>query len=116
MWAKLLIIKANMKKQHVILIVLILLVAGLGVLAVYKYERTPKGLTLQAAVSQRDTATRDLQIQKQLEPIHIKQAVAASETQATAQFKANTTQLCAFITAHVAKIVVVPSECTSNPL
>jgi predicted transcriptional regulator len=114
--AKLPIIKTNMKKQHVILIVLILLVAGLGVLAIYKYERTPKGLTLQAAVSQRDTVTRDLQIQKQLEAVHVQAAITTTQKQATAQFNANTTQLCAFITAHVAKTVVLPSECTSNSL
>jgi hypothetical protein len=107
--------KSNMKKQHIIIVILVLLLAGLGTLAIYKYERTPKGLTLQTAVSQRNTASRDLAIQKQLEPIHIKQAVAASQAQATAQFNANTTQLCAFISAHVAKTVVIPSECTTTP-
>jgi hypothetical protein len=111
--------KSNMKKQHIILVVLILLVVGLGVLAIYKYERTPKGLTLQAADSQRDTAEREVQIEKQLDTVHQTAAanqLKASTAQATTQFNANTTQLCAFITAHVAKTVVIPSECTSKPL
>jgi predicted histidine transporter YuiF (NhaC family) len=88
-----------MKKQYILLVALIAVIAGLLVASVIKYENTPKGLSLQQAVSQRNTAERDVQIQKSLNTND--QARATSQiNNLTGQVTALTTQkttLCAQI-------------------
>lgn len=54
------------KKQVIFLGVVVVLVAAVSALGIYKYNATPKGLTLTQAVHQRDAALTDLAIQKQL--------------------------------------------------
>lgn len=53
-----------MKKQYIFLAVLLILIAGLSVLALTKYEHSPKGMTTSQAVKQRNDALVDLKIQK----------------------------------------------------
>lgn len=55
-----------MKKQYIFLGVVLLLVAGVVTLSIYKYNQEPKGITVTQAVHQRDVALTDLTIQKQL--------------------------------------------------
>lgn len=55
-----------MKKPYIFLAVIVVVVVAISALSIYKYNATPKGLTLKQAVSQRDTALVDLNIQKQL--------------------------------------------------
>lgn len=55
-----------MKKQYIFLGVIILFVASVTTLAVYKYNQQPKGETLSQAVARRKTAEYDLYLQKQL--------------------------------------------------
>lgn len=90
-----------MKKQYIFLGVVLVLVATVVTLSVYKYNQQPKGVTLTQAVHQRDQANTDLAIQKQLDA-NDKQAV----TNLTADKAALTTEkttLCAQIKA--AKLV-----------
>lgn len=90
-----------MKKQYIFLGVVILFVATVVTLSIYKYNQQPKGITAAQALHQRDTALTDLTIQKQLDA-NDKQAVAnltADKTTLTTQ----KTTLCAQIKA--AKLV-----------
>lgn len=76
-----------MKKQYIFLGVVLLLVAGVVTLSVYKYNQQPKGITTVQALHQRDAANVDLSIQKQLNA-NDKQAVAnltADKTTLTTQ-------------------------------
>lgn len=79
---------SDMKKHHILLIVLVLVVAGLAALAVHKYNTTPKGLTLTQAVHQRDAALTDLKLQKQLTA----NAQAAEQTLTTSNHQLTVTQ------------------------
>lgn len=72
-----------MKKQYIFLGVLLVLLATIVTLSIYKYERQPKGVTLTQAVSQRDTALTDLKIQKSLnanDQLAIKNLTADKQT------------------------------------
>jgi len=55
-----------MKKQYIFIGVLLVLVATVVTLSIYKYNAQPKGITTQQAVDQRNTALTDLKIQKAL--------------------------------------------------
>lgn len=55
-----------MKKQYIFLGVVLLAVAAVVTLSIYKYNQQPKDITLTEAVHQRDLANTDLTIQKQL--------------------------------------------------
>ena len=54
----------DMKKHYIVLGVLVVIGVGLAALAVHKYQTTPKGLTINQAVDQRNRALVDLKIQK----------------------------------------------------
>lgn len=60
-----------MKKQIIFVIGILVLLATVTVLSIYKWEAQPKDITVGQAVSQRDTALRDLKVQKQLEVVHV---------------------------------------------
>lgn len=90
-----------MKKQYIFLGVVLLLVATVVTLSIYKYNQQPKGITLTQAVHQRDLANTDLAIQKQLNA-NDKQAVA-NLTADKATLTTQKTTLCAQIKA--AKLV-----------
>jgi hypothetical protein len=90
-----------MKKQYIFLGVVLLAVAAVVTLSIYKYNQQPKGITAAQALHQRDAALVDLTVQKQL-AANDQQAV----TNLTADKTALTTQkatLCAQIKA--AKLV-----------
>jgi Tfp pilus assembly protein PilE len=90
-----------MKKQHILLVVLLVALAALAVLAIYKYQSTPKGYSLQDALNQRNTALRDLQVQKELNT-NDQKAAANQLSDAKGQVTTLTTQkttLCAQINA-----------------
>jgi hypothetical protein len=53
-----------MKKEYVFLGFVVLLVASIATLSIYKYNQAPKGVTVTDALHQRDTALLDLQAQK----------------------------------------------------
>lgn len=55
-----------MKKQYIFLGVILLLVAGVVSLSIYKYNQEPKGITITQAVHQRDVALADVKAQKAL--------------------------------------------------
>lgn len=55
-----------MKKTYIFIAVLLLVVTSAIVLSIYKYNNQPKTITLDQAISQRDSALTDLQIQKSL--------------------------------------------------
>lgn len=55
-----------MKKQYIFLGVVLLFVAGVVTLSIYKYNQQPRDITITQAVHQRDLALTDLTIQKQL--------------------------------------------------
>jgi hypothetical protein len=55
-----------MKKQSIVVAVMLLAVGAIVTLSIYKYNRQPKDITVSQAVSQRDTALADLKIQKSL--------------------------------------------------
>lgn len=86
-----------MKKQYIFLGVVLLLVATVVTLSIYKYNQQPKGITLTQAVHQRDVANTDLAIQKQLNA-NDKQAVA-NLTADKANLTNQKTTLCAQIKA-----------------
>jgi hypothetical protein len=90
-----------MKKQYIFIGVLLVLVASVVVLSIYKYNGESKGITTQQAISQRNTALTDLKIQKALND-NDQQAITnltADKTTLTTQ----KTTLCAQIKA--AKLV-----------
>ena len=55
-----------MKKQYIFLGVVLLAVTAVVSLSIYKYNQQPKGITVTQALHQRDAASVDLAIQKQL--------------------------------------------------
>lgn len=55
-----------MKKQYIFVGVVVVVVAAICTLSIYKYNQQPKGITAAQALHQRDTALTDLAIQKQL--------------------------------------------------
>lgn len=55
-----------MKRQYIFLTVIILLLGFITTLSIYKYNRIPKGITIDQAISQRDDALLNLKIQKAL--------------------------------------------------
>lgn len=55
-----------MKKQYILVTVLLLAVGVIVTLSIYKYNGQAKGITTQQAISQRNTALTDLKIQKAL--------------------------------------------------
>ena len=55
-----------MKKQYIIVGLLVALVGIIVTLSIYKYNSEAKGITTQQAISQRNTALTDLKIQKAL--------------------------------------------------
>lgn len=65
-----------MKKQYLLLAFLLLLLAGLTFLSVDKYQSSPKDITLDKAVSQRDTALTNLRIQKDINKVNEDAATA----------------------------------------
>jgi uncharacterized protein YpuA (DUF1002 family) len=83
-----------MKKQYTIVIVLILVVAGLSFVALTKYEHQPKNITLNQAISQRDTALQDLQVHDQINKFNLDNANSQVKT-----LTAQNTTLCAQIKA-----------------
>jgi Flp pilus assembly protein TadB len=90
-----------MKKHTLLLVVVLVALVGLTALSLYKYNKQPKGITLTQAVSQRNTALRDVQIEKQLDTVH-KQAAAnqlAEAKAANATLTADQATLCAQIKA-----------------
>jgi hypothetical protein len=90
-----------MKKQYIFLGVVLLVVATVVSLSIYKYNQQPRGITLTEAVHQRDLANADLAIQKQLNA-NDKQAVTNLTADKTTLVTQKTT-LCAQIKA--AKLV-----------
>lgn len=58
--------QSNMKKHYILLSIVLVLLATVTVLSVYKYNQQPKGITLSQAVKQRDTALTSLKLQKEL--------------------------------------------------
>ena len=55
-----------MKKQYIFIGLLLAAIITIVTLSVNKYNAQPKGITLEQAVSQRNTALTDLKIQKSL--------------------------------------------------
>jgi hypothetical protein len=90
-----------MKKQYIILFVLFAIVGVIIGAAISKYDSQPKGITAAQAISQRDTALIDLQIQKELNKND--QVAISNLTDKTNTLTDEKTTLCAQIKA--AKLV-----------
>lgn len=94
-----------MKKHTILVVAVLVILGGLTALSLIKYNHQPKGVTLTQAVSQRDTALRNVQVLKQLDQVH-EQAAAnqlADAKAANATLTTNQATLCAQIKA--AKLV-----------
>jgi hypothetical protein len=88
---------SNMKKQYIFLGVVLVLVAAATSLAVYKYNKQPKGITLTQAVHQRDDALVNLKIEKQLDAVH--QEAITNLTNDKNQLTAQKATICAQVKA-----------------
>lgn len=62
--------QSNMKKQIIFIGVLVVILLALTAVAIDKYMHSPKGVTLDQAVNQRDTALVNLQLAKDLDDTH----------------------------------------------
>lgn len=90
-----------MKKQYIFIGVLLVLVAAIVTLSIYKYNSQSKGITTTQAISQRNAALTDLKIQKALNE-NDQQAITNLTADKTTLTTTNAT-LCAQIKA--AKLV-----------
>lgn len=90
-----------MKKQYILVAVLLIAVAALTTLSIVKWANTPKDITVQQAVGQRDTALTDLKLQKQINTVNEQAAtnrINSLSTQVTT-YSTEKATLCAQIKA-----------------
>lgn len=90
-----------MKKTYIVIGLVLVIVAAVSTLAIYKYGRDPKNITVNQALSQRDDALVNLKIQKALNE-NDRQAVE-NLTKSTKSLTEQKATLCAQIKA--AKLV-----------